>query len=263
MDRNRIMEMLEAYRPGEGLETEPEVKEALRRSEHDPEIAEALKNSREFDAVFASRLREIRIPADLKERILSRTPVREPGNPSKSPFAGKIIRWIHPAALAAAATIVILLALSFTYWPRPQTTVPANPNPDERLMATAHSLYRSLNPAMRNAPGPELIEYLRRNGGSIPVNLPSGFAWDKSFACDVVDIDGTKVSIICFKAPDDTRSMHLFTFHRSAFPGLDVPDAPRIHSGEGPCCATWRTGEAVHVLFSDNGEENLRAVLDI
>ena len=39
MERQRIIEILEVYRPGEGLETDPEVRQALELATQDPELA--------------------------------------------------------------------------------------------------------------------------------------------------------------------------------------------------------------------------------
>jgi hypothetical protein len=262
MNRQRIIAILETYRPGEGLEADPEVREALELATRDPELAEIRDAIKDFDLAFGAKLREVPVPASLQGQILA---AARPGKPAGGE-GRKVISWLHPAAFAAAASIVILLALSFTFWNRPATAplaAQAPADPEAQLMATAHQLYASLNPSFRGGKGPELVQYLQQHGGFVPGTLPSGFSWDKSFACDVVEINGTRVSIICFMAPDNSKSMHLFTFDRSAFPGLKSPGAPRIHSDKHSCCATWLAGEEVHVLFSDKGEENLRAVLDI
>ena len=217
-----------------------------------------------FDRAFGEKLRQVAVPDSLQQAILDAAKAQEWENPPAR--TGKILHWFHPAAFAAAAAIVLLLALSFTFWNRPAADIAvasAGSDPEARLMETAHQLYASLNPSFRGGKGPELVQYLRQQGGTVPVNLPTGFNWDKSFACDVVNINGSKVSIICFMAPDNSRSMHLFVFDRAAFPGLHAPDSPRIHSDSQSCCATWLTDEEVHVLFSDKGEENLRKVLDI
>ena len=44
MNRSRILEILEAYRPGEGLESDPEIRQALDEAAQDPELSEIQRN---------------------------------------------------------------------------------------------------------------------------------------------------------------------------------------------------------------------------
>ncbi|HSH09667.1 MAG TPA: hypothetical protein VK995_04730 [Oceanipulchritudo sp.] len=267
MNRERISEILETYRPGEGLESDPEVRQALELAAADPELAELRRQIEAFDRSLAQRLQSIQAPSDLPERILAAAKARNSTLADRSPSrpAAVLMSWFHPAAFAAAAAIIILLALSFTFWKRPQPAAHTEMvMAGTDLMQTAHALYASLSPSFKSRDGSEILDYLKTKGGTIPARLPGNIAWDKSFACDVVEVNGTKVSIICFKAPDDSRSMHLFTFHRADFPEFDCPTSPNNVCHEGGCCCTsWGDEEQIHVLFSDKGEENLRAVLDI
>jgi len=270
MNRERVIEILETYRPGEGLESDPEVRMALEMAAADPELARLQDQIRIFDDLVKVRMRQIEVPSGLSAQILAAARTRGlSGNfPRPSRPAAGILSWFHPVAFAVAASVVILLAVSFTYWNKPRDPGPESTAialADSSLMQTAHALYTSLRPKFRSSEGSEILNYLNTQGGSVPSHLPGNVAWDKSFACDVVDFKGTKVSVICFTAPDNSRSMHLFTFHRSDFPDCQVPDKPRICHQNGCCCATWfdEDGEQIHVLFSDKGTENLIAVLDI
>ncbi|MEX0332723.1 MAG: hypothetical protein AB3N64_15010 [Puniceicoccaceae bacterium] len=270
MERHRIVEILETYRPGEGLESDPEVRQALELAAQDPELSQLRRQIEEFDTIFAAKVQEIEAPASLQEAILA-AHKRDLKNQELAAPVGqerKIIQWFYPASFAAAAAIIILLALSFTYWnppARPGQPAPALAGVGSGVLETAENLYASLRPSYRPDRGEDVIEYLRSHGGAVPVSLPGGVAFDQSFACDVVEVNGNKVSIICFKAPDNSRTMHLFTFKRSAFPNCKVPAKPAIQAQSKSCCAAWEDPEQdqVHVLYSDKGEQNLRQILDI
>lgn len=282
MNRDRIVEILETYRPGEGLEADPEVRQALDLAETDAELHSLRREIERFDDDMRHQLRSIPVPADLQAKILAAMKAHKvvafpdaPAAERPMPVSSNAwMRWIHPAVFGAAAAIVILLALTFTFWQRPQA-VPApltlgSPHADNpalaakaELMQTAHALYSSLRPAFKSSEGAEVVNYLRNQGATLPSILPGGTGWDQSFACDIVRINNTEVTIICFKAPDNSRSMHLFTFPRSAFPDLQLTERPQIHNNEAGCCATWGTEDNVHVLFSDKGEDNLRQILRI
>ena len=265
MERERIIDILEAYRPGEGLESDPEVRHALEMASKDPELAEIRRQIQAFDQAFSDKLEQIAVPEDLQASILASAKARQGGRSEAPSGKAKIFQWFYPASFAAAAAVIILLALSFTFWNRPGADGPALAGPGAGLMETADSLYSSLNPSYRPVRGDDVLSYLRSNGGAVPVGLPGNVAFDESYACDVVEVNGNKVSIICFKAPELNSRMHLFTFKRSAFPDLAVPTIPKIRQEEGSCCATWldEKEEQIHVLYSDNGEKNLRRILDI
>ncbi len=264
MNRPRIVEILESYRPGEGLEADPEVRKALELAAADPELCEIRQQISDFDRAFAQKLNEVEIPAGLQQQILAaaeQSKVQLPASKVSRPPSW----WFHPVAFGAAAAIIILFALSFTFLDRPAATqdVPALVT-DDPLTTTAKSLYASLNPAFRSRDGSEVLAYLEsKSNGKIPVSLPGNIAWDESFACDVVEVDGNKVSIVCFRAPDNSRSMHLFTFLRADFPEVDLSAGPQLREEGKACCATWENDDMIHVLYSDKGRENLLAVLDI
>lgn len=266
MERQRIVEILESYRPGEGLESDPEIRQALELAARDPELGELRRQIQQFDDIFASKLQQIEVPAGLQEAILAAAREQQEGARPAGHKSSNLIQWLYPASFAAAAAIIILLALSFTFWNPPER--PDSPVVAEAgmgIMETAQSLYASLRPSYRPDKGEDVLQYLQSNGGAVPVSLPGGVAFDQSFACDVVEINGRKVSIICFTAPDKSRTMHLFTFKRSAFPHCKVPAKPAIRKEGKSCCAAWEDPEQdqVHVLYSDKGEQNLRQILDI
>ncbi len=269
-DRERIQNLLLAYRPGEGLEADPEVAQALAAAREDAILAEWLQEAAAFDRAFADRVRAAPVPEGLQGAILAAVRARPSGRDAASAEdtqRGKVLRWFHPAALAAAAAIVMLLALSFTFWQRPNAsgapmTAQASFVP-EQLVQTALALYASMRPAYRSQEGGEIRQYLVTHGGALPAKPPRGFCWTKTYACGVVETQGTRVTLICFEAPDRTHSMHLFTFPRSAFPGLEIPARPQVQRTGPACYAAWAEDGQIHVLFSDNGEKNLRAVLEI
>ncbi len=264
MNRQRISEILEAYRPGEGLESDPEVRQALELAAADPELAELRRGIEQFDQVFSEKLRSIEVPESLYSDILEQA--RNRRNPS--PEKGKIIfpNWFHPTAFAAAAAIILLLALSFTFWNPPgqpdavriQTAGFSNP-----VMETAKALYANMNPSFRSREQAEIVNFLKSRGGAVPQSMPGGVGWDNTFACDVISVDGKTVSLICFSDPGQSDKFHLFTFNRQDFQEVIVPKTPQISNDGNACCATWADGDFIHVLYSSSGEKNLRQLLDI
>lgn len=263
MERSRIIEIIESYRPGEGLEADPEVKEALELAAKDSELRELRRQVQLFDEAFGEKLRDIPVPETLYSDILAahKMETSAPAGDSR----GKILSWLHPAAFAAAAAIVLLLALTFTFWKRPEPApFPADLAQAATFTDTAHGLYANLKPSFRSRNGEGIREYLQNHGAFIPATMPSGFSWDRSFACDVVEVDGKKVSLICFASPDGSDKLHLFTFYKNDFPELPIPQSPVMDRAGKACSATWASDRQVHVLYSDSGDEEiLRRLLEI
>lgn len=269
MNRQRIIEILQAYRPGEDLESDPEVRQALELAASDEELTAIRREAEAFDKAFSAALDKVEVPEGLQEQILQMAGPANANSDFQSAQSPRntILQWLHPAMFGAAAAIVILLALTFTFWDRPgpaPVSVPEVALAQDPISATARAVYASLNPAFRSREGSAIQDYLRsRNGGTCPPSLPGNVVWDKAFACDVIKMNGYRVSIVCFRAPDNSKTMHLFTFLRSEFPDVPVPLKPRVSAEGKACCATWANDEQVHVLYSDKGEENLRQLLDI
>jgi len=266
MNHQRIIEILEAYRPGQGLEADPEIRQALDLAAEDPELAAIKKGIEDFDDAFRSALNEVPVPKDLHDNILNAARTRgmiQPTDEEPAPTSRNIIQWLHPASFGIAAAIIIMLALSLTFWSKPGLDKPDLAMAQDPISSVAHALYNSLNPAFKSKDGSQIRDFLVSNSGFAPATLPGDIVWDRAFACDVRVVNGHQVSIICFMAPDNSRSMHLFTFVRGEFPDAEVPERPSLRRSGKSCCAKWGDAEKVHVLYSDKGEENLRAILDI
>lgn len=264
MNIEQIVEILEAYRPGEDLESDPVVREALKAAEADPVLARIRDQVDEFDAAFADAVQRIPVPDDLQQKILQAARLGDLTRQQVAPLAAnRILRWLHPATFGIAAAVVIMLALTFTFWSKPDLNESRIALAQDPISAAAQAVYASLNPAFKSRDGEKVRDYLVSKNGFAPETLPGDVVWNKAFACDVIEINGRKVSIICFMAPDSSRSMHLFTFLREEFPEVDVPSRPVIRRSGNACCAQWGDDRQIHVLYSDKGEENLRKILDI
>lgn len=264
MNDQRILEILETYRPGEGMEADPEVRQALERAAGDQKLSAKRREIEEFDRVFAEKLQSVKPPESLYADILKQAHDRK----SLPQGQGKVLfpNWFHPTAFAAAAAIILLLALSFTYWNPPaqpeaarlQTAGFSNP-----VTETAQALYANLRPSFRSRDGSEIVQFLKSRGGMVPESMPGGVPWSQSFACDVIQVDGKTVSLVCFRGPKSGEKFHLFMFQRRDFENVSIPGIPQISNDGKACNATWSDGNMIHVLYSDSGEENLRQLLDI
>lgn len=259
MNKQRIRQILETYRPGEDMESDPEVRQALDAVARDPEAAAIKEQIQAFDQAFRERLNSINPPPGLYEAILA-----EADAEASPPRANsRLLHWMHPAIFAAAASIVILLALSFTFWNRPVTSPQSGEAVATEVRETANLLYASMTPSFRTQKGSEVLDYLKAKEGLVPTGMPSCFDWERTFACDVLEVDGKRVSLICFRPEQGSNTLHLFTFSRADFPDCKIPQSPFLDNSGKSCSALWADEEQIHVLYSDQGEENLRQILEI
>src|SRR5580704_16728924 len=109
MDKREARELFCAYRPGTSDDQDPRMAEALQMAQRDEELAKWFAGYRSFNAAMRSKLKEIPVPADLKQKIL----LAEAGR------RGKIVplkNWLVPLAAAAA---IVLLAFGTWYFLAP------------------------------------------------------------------------------------------------------------------------------------------------
>src|SRR5262245_58481826 len=107
MNRREAQQILMFYRPGAGDAQDPELTAALECVERDPELARWFEENCALHEAIRAKLKQIPIPAGLKEQIISERP------------ADRVrVWWRQPAVLAAAALLAVLLGLA-SLWLRP------------------------------------------------------------------------------------------------------------------------------------------------
>src|SRR5882724_4265510 len=99
MDKEQAKEILLRYRPGRDDTVDPQVAEALALLDQDPELAVWFERQHRVDDAIRARLREMPVPAGLKERILAEQKIVRPE-----------FGW-RRTLLAAAAGVALLTAL--------------------------------------------------------------------------------------------------------------------------------------------------------
>lgn len=269
MDNARIQSILESYRPAEGLESDPEVRMAIELAAADPSLSALREDIEAFDRAFAQALRKVKPPPDLQQRILEAAKVVD-FTADATPARSFPWQWLHAAGFGVAAAAVLFLALSFTFWNRP--AAPAQPafTPPQQALAGKRDVLRaaaflahSHQPAYRASDGSLILAHLRDRKAALPEHLPGRVYWSKSVACDVVQVDGAAVTVVCFQGDGENAMLLLFSFPRSEFPWRAEGPALQLHKVDGEAFATWADDERVHVLYSSAGEQNLRAALDI
>ena len=262
MTPSEIKTLLSTYRNPSDCASDPRMAEALRRAEVDPELKQFLDDELAFDENFRSALNSIVPPQDLKSKIILDYHQNASSEEGRARF-----RWVPYASFAAAAAAMLLGIVNFTFINPPSRAEAlqvsqASVSPDlSQVIDSAYSEFKSRGPRMISNDYSKLVSFLKNNGGVVPQNLPSQLEKDSSFACDVFNINGVKVGLICFNK--DGQTFHLFHVAMPEDMISRAGEKPIIHKKDSVCCASWSDGKRFYSIRTESSEQKLRAVLDI
>lgn len=118
MDKQAAKILLASYRPQDA--DDPDFAEALRQVAADPELAAWFEESQRFDAVMSAKLREVRVPADVKSQLLLGA-----GAASRADTAPRSRIWALAGAIAALLVLGLLSLRFLTPRQRPLSPLEA------------------------------------------------------------------------------------------------------------------------------------------
>jgi Protein of unknown function (DUF3379) len=245
MDKKEAKELLRTYRPGTSDDQEPRVAEALQMAQHDQELAKWFEGHRQFNAAMRNKLKEMPVPADLKEKILLAEAQRR----------GKIIplrKFLVPLAAAAA---VVLLALGAWYFLTPQ-----NKFADYRDRVVRQS-QRGYVMDMWSTNLADIHSFLMTK--QCPdYALPQPLVRLPAIGCaSNVEWRDHKVSMVCLKNRHN-QDLYLFVLDRQ---NLDDPPASGARDFAQVLqlgTESWTEGDKVYILAGRGDESELQQYLE-
>jgi len=227
----------------------------------DAEVRAQMVAEQAFDRAFADKLQATHVvpPADLVQKMIAAAQAKEEPTPAPV-IAGETENksfWLHGGFFAMAALILGFLALAFTF-----VFNPAQREPTDALLAfmsEVEQLSQQLEPHHYSADFASLAQFVKDRGAPAPTFLPANFEAKVGYACQVVEVDGQPVGVICFKEGDNTY--HLFTMPREAMPFQpSILQPAELKIGEHNC-ATWTCDKNIYVLTSGGDMKVERARL--
>jgi len=245
---------------------DPVIAEALALCETHPELREWFEAQQAFDRQIAQSLSEIKPPADLQASILAGMRMHEANSTDSADSipetSGSLSQaWWRNPWIGVAALFVIML--SFGVLPRhssdaPLATLPAS-DPDADAPEVLRYLAREIDNIKmfsfdeRDEDPKVLQTYLTSNGAPSPEVIPAKFEHTKSIGCVMLDYEGTKLSIICFKG--DTV-YHLTTADKADFP-MELGAEPQIFELKDQAFKLWAEGEQVQILSVHGNKQDI------
>ncbi len=249
MTREEAQRTLLLYRPGTADAAEPEIAEALTLAKQDAELSRWLDLHCAQQAILRDKIRQMPVPAGLKEQIISERPrlARQ-----------HVARRVVAMALAAVAVLFVCWRVGL---------IGNGPSADENF-----AVYRTrmVSAALRgyamdfesNDPA-KIRDYLAKEKVAKNFELPGGLQKAVATGCAVEDWDGTKVALLCFsdsgpQSAGGKSDLWLFVVDRDAVkdaPGTDMPQFAKVNK---LITASWSQGGKLYLLGSFGDEQAIR-----
>ena len=240
MNSQEAKRILTLYRPGSALEEEPEFKEALELTSRDPELRQWFDQHCAFQEAMREKFRQLEVPADLKDSILAKTKIVAPP-----------VWWRHPAWLAAAAAIVILIGLS-AFWPEPRR---GDQFADfgARMVRTVLRQYRM---DMVTNDLNQIRRFHATNGAPADYLLPKGLERLLVTGAGLLRWADKRVSMVCFDRGDQ-QMLFLFVVKRAAVKGAP-PTTPQLAKVHNLQTVSWSQADNAYLLAGPEDPQMLQ-----
>jgi hypothetical protein len=245
MTRAEAQVLLTSIRPGGPEVNHPQFAEAVALAESDPVLMAWWQAQQDFDRKVAAKLGEVPVPADLRERLLSRgkiTPFRPPMQYSW---------WLAAAAAVAVLCVSTTLWRISNYGPIPSTDLTA------QLLPSIQNDSPKL--AMFSSDHTKLLDWLKSQHAPVG-DMPTTLATMTPIGCQTYHVHGHTVSLICFTIDDKTEA-HLFTIDKSALKDPFQDNVPNFIDMEGWHLAVWSDRTMSYVLATHADPDMLKHLL--
>lgn len=243
MSPEEARRILLACRPGTTDASDAEVRAALDLADRDPALGDWWREQQAVQAALRERLRELPLPATLKDDILARRNVV------------KIDAWrsYRLPLIAAAAALMLLCALVFL---RPGREPDTFADFRSRMVRMVVREYRM---DVTTSAESEIRDFLRAQRGHADFRLPAPLAQVPLFGAGRLTWQGRPVSMICFERQAGVL-MYLFVIDRAAF-GTAPGAQPEFTDVVRRPTASWSDGGQLYVLATEATVEDLQTLV--
>jgi hypothetical protein len=251
VDSQQAKQILQLYRPGVD-DDDPQFAEALAQAERYAELRRWLDEQRASYAAIRGRLKEIRVPAGLRDQILAgRKVVRPP-----------VVWWRTQFARAATAVIVIGLSLYAIVAQLHPSFLGKSPRNDFAAFRGQMTYYAAAGYKMdvRSDSLEELRRQFVQHGWPSDYVVPPGLTRLSVRGGCLTKWHRHKVSMLCLNSPPD-HGVWLYVIERTALP--DAPAQPTAQfAAEGKLAtASWSENGKTYFLAAEGDEAFLRTLL--
>lgn len=222
------------YRAGGDDPGDPEVAQALALARQDPTLQQWLAREQECQGAIRAKMRGIRVPADLKDRILAAPKVSRPQFRRSNTL------------LATAAAFTILFAAAALVW----TSRDAGPRFAQFQSRMVSTVLRQYRMDVASEDMAAVRDHMVKNGAPADYLLTRGLEGVPLAGGGFLRWQNQPVSMLCFyrkQTPQDTEMIYLFVLRASGLKD-PPPPTPRVGQMSGMTTVTWTAGENVYLL---------------
>lgn len=241
MNSNEVKSLLSTYRGHRGAEPDEELSRALEQVERDPELRAWFERQQAFHRVTERSLRDIPVPAGLRDRILAERKVIP------------VKWWLDPILWAAAAAIVVAIMLASRMTPTAETAFAVFRS---RMIGTVLRQY-AMDVVTTNAV--EVRQFLSNHQAPADYVLPLSLARVPMSGAGLLKWQGQPVSMVCFNGG---RQGTLFLFVADAPSGMaGAPEQPHFTRVNSLATVSWTNQGKIYLLAAHGSEESLKKYL--
>lgn len=255
MDNESAQIILSVYRPDGVDANDPLISEALEQARLDPELGRWFAKQQTFDSKMAHAVKSLQPPEHLKAAILVASQAAQKNRETEVRALRR--RWAKPAWMALAASVVLLLGGVVLFHATEPKPIPFA-SVTNRILQLRDQLPLALGAI--NTDPKELQRWLAAHRGPHDFDLPSGLAAKSSVGCQVFNIQGNKVSLICFQL-DDQRVVHYFVMERSELINPPPVGQPVTIEENGTSFVAWSDKHRSYVLAEFATGSDLKTLL--
>jgi hypothetical protein len=258
VNRDEAKIILQLYRPNTADADDPQIAEALSLAKGDLELARWLEEHCARQNSLREKFRQIKIPAGLKEQIISEQAALSKKNSRRE----KIL------LVAALTAIVVALAFIVSFYFPPggngnQAVANTLANYQNQMAGTAMSGYGM------NFPTNDLTQiraYLAQNAAPSDYTLPAPLEKTATTGCAIEGWQDKKVTMICFRTgkplpPGQQGDLWLFVVDRTSVKGATDDASPQFAKVNQLATATWAQDGKLYLLATEGDEQALRKFL--
>jgi len=239
VNRDEAKNILLLYRHGTPDAGDPQIAEALELAKHDLELARWLEAHCARQFVLREKLRQIPVPAGLKEQIISEQ------------AAGERMKSWQKLVLAGGAVALVALLVFLSPFRFTQRTDEATLGVYADEMASVALRGYGMDLATNDLV--QIKAYLAQMQAPADYRLPVALQKAVATGCAVENWQATKVSMICFRtgkplAPGQQNDLWLFVVDRAAVKAADISAVPQIANVNRLVTAAWTQGGKIYLL---------------
>jgi hypothetical protein len=245
MDKQEAKQVLQALRPQDLNTDKPAVIEALVFIEGDPELKAWWEAEQAFDRRVAAKLKEVPLPTDLRDTILTGRKIEQ------LPPQPRLAFWLAAAAVVAILCVVGTSMRNSAFGPLPRTEYTAAVLP--LLNHNAPAL------GMTSSDRDKIAAWLKERNAPMGT-LPAGMTALPTVGCQKFVVHGHSVSLICFALAGGGIA-HLFIVDQQALTDPPGDNSPEFDQVQGWSTAAWSDGRMSYLLATEAGPDALKQLL--